>query len=235
MPLTAVFLDLGNTLLMEQRSRSGLYAEEARHTGLAITEPEMQACMARAHARLPREVDGAFRYSDGWFRAFQRHIFVQELGLDPRNFSELSERLFARFEDPDSFLLYPGARELLLTLRQRGLAVGLISNWSARLARLLDVLALTASFDFVLGSADLRLEKPDPAIFRKALERAGVPPRLCLHAGDDVECDARGALGVGISPVLVDHRGQLGPAERALCPVVGSLGELQELILEQVQ
>jgi hypothetical protein len=55
-----------------------------------------------------------------------------------------------------------------------------------------------------------------------------------LHAGDHVERDARGALGAGIPAVLVDHEGRFGAAERALCPVVGSLGALRDLILERV-
>lgn len=233
MELAAVFLDLGNTLLTERFSRAALYAQEGVRAGLAIDEVGMSTCMAHAHGALPREIEGSFRYSDGWFRAFQRRIFVDQLGLDAVHFEELSERLFARFEDPASFVLYPGARELLAALRTRGLPVGLISNWSERLPRLLETLGLTPAFDFVLGSAALRMEKPERGIFERALRLVSKPPEACLHAGDDLLCDARGALEVGIQAVLVDHRGRLGPAERALCPIVSNLTELRDLILER--
>lgn len=233
MPLAAVFLDLGNTLLVERPSRAEIYSEEGRRAGLNAGEAEMRALMVRAHAAMPREIGAAFRYSDGWFRAFQRRIFVAELGLAEARFDELSARLFARFEDARSFVLYPGARELLEVLRAHGLVLGLISNWSARLPRLLRALALDQAFDFVLCSAELRLEKPERAIFEAALGRAAVPAARCLHAGDHVERDALGALGAGIPAVLVDHEGRLGEAERRLCPVVRSIAELQDLILER--
>jgi len=231
MSVAAVFLDLGNTLVRERAPRAEIYAAEARAEGLAVGAEDVGACMARAHAALPREIDGAFRYSDPWFRAFQRHVFVEQLGLEPRRFEVLSQRLFARFEDPHTFEVLPGASELLAALRRRALRVGLVSNWSARLPRLLAELDLARSFDFVLGSADVRMEKPERAIFEAATRCAGVAPEACLHAGDDVERDARGALGAGIRAVLVDHERRLGPEERALCPVVGSLIELQDLIL----
>jgi len=232
MPLAAVFLDLGNTLLCERIPRAALYSEEARRHGLSIAQEEMAARMARAHGELPRELEGSFRYTDGWFRAFQRHVFAAE-DLSPARFSALSEGLFARFEDARTFVLYPGARELLRNLRARRLRLGLISNWSARLPRLLAALELDSAFDFVLGSAALRCEKPEPAIFRLALERVGLGPESCLHAGDDARCDGAGALACGIAAVLVDHEDRLGARERELCPVVGSLGELQDLILER--
>jgi len=235
MPLAAVFLDLGNTLLVERSSRAAIYAEEGRRAGLEVDEERMRMLMRGTHEALPRELDGAFRYSDAWFRAFQERIFLGELGLAPQAFPALSERLFARFEDPGTFRLVEGARTLLAELRGRGLALGLISNWSARLGPLLEALDLSDAFDCVLGSADLRLEKPDPAIFEAALARVGVPASAALHAGDDVRCDAHGALGAGLEAVLVDHARRLGEAERTLCPVVGSLAELHDRILERLR
>jgi REG-2-like HAD superfamily hydrolase len=232
-PLAAAFLDLGNTLLVERPGRADLYAAEGRRLGLRVEAAEMGVLMADAHAAMPRELDGAFRYSDAWFRAFQQRVFVDALGLAEARFGELSERLFARFEQAGSFTLYPGARELLAALRARGLKIGLVSNWSERLPRLLEALELERAFDFVLCSAVLRLEKPERALFDLAVRRAGVPAACCVHAGDHVERDALGALRAGIQAVLVDHDGRLGAAERALCPVVGSLGALQELILER--
>jgi len=234
MALAAVFLDLGNTLLCERPARAEIYAEAAHAHGLAVDAARMGELMASAHAELPRELAGAFRYSDAWFRAFQRRIFVEGLGLAPARFEVLSAELFARFEDARTFQLYPGARELLAELRARGLGLGLVSNWSARLGALLRALGLEQAFDFHLSSAVERREKPDPLLFRTALARAGVEPAAALHAGDDPRCDARGALGVGMAAVLVDHAGRLGAEERGLCPTVASLFELRDLVLERV-
>lgn len=231
MPIAAVLLDLGGTLVCEVASRAEIYAEEARRAGLTLSAEEVRTSMERAHAALPRVIQGAYRYSDEWFRAFQRRIFVEEHRLPAERFDGLSARLFTRFEEARTFRLQPGARELLAALRARGLRLGLVSNWSARLPRLLAALGLDAALDFALSSATERLEKPERALFERAVARAGVPAEHCLHAGDRLEEDVRGALAAGLQAVLVDHEGRAGPAERALCPVVGSLGELQDLIL----
>ncbi len=233
MALRAVFLDLGNTLLRERPSRAEIYAQAARVRGVEVSAQRMQELMAQAHAALPRELGGAFRYSDPWFQAFQRRIFRDELGLPEPAFEPLSEELFARFEDARSFELYPGARELLERLRARGLTVGLVSNWSERLPRLLRALDLERCLDFTLCSAIERMEKPEAAIFRRALQRARARPEQALHAGDHPERDARGALAVGLAAVLVDHQGELSPADGELCPRVRGLDELLSLILER--
>ncbi len=233
MGLAAVFLDFGGTLVREQPSRTEIYAGVARARGVPVSTERMGELLQRAHAELPRELEGAFRYSDPWFRALQRRIFLDELQLPPELFEDLSEELFARFEDARTFVLFPGARELLAELARAGLFVALISNWSARLPRLLGALGLDSAFDLVLCSALERLEKPEPAIFRRALDRAGVPASRALHAGDQPERDARGALAAGLTAVLVDHAGVFSPAERSLCPCVSALDELARLILER--
>jgi putative hydrolase of the HAD superfamily len=233
MPLAAAFLDLGGTLLTERPSRAEIYAAAGRARGLAVDAARMTQLMVGAHAGMPRELGGAFRYSDAWFRAFQRRLFVDELGLDPQSLGAISEELFARFEDPRTFALYPGARELLRSLRARGLRVGLLSNWSARLPRLLAALELDDCFDLVLGSAAERLEKPDPAFFRLALDRAGVDAREALHAGDRIDRDVEGALRAGLQALLVDHEGRLAGSTDLPCPVATSLFELRDRILER--
>lgn len=229
--IAAVSLDFGGTLAFEVPSRAALYAEEARAVGLDVTDAGMEACMARVHAEMPREVQGAFRYSDAWFRAFQRRVLVDELGLSPEHLPGASARIFRRFEDPASFRLHPGARELIGALRAARLRVGIVSNWSVHLPRLLVGLGLDAGLDFVLVSAIERLEKPDRALFERAAARAGAEPMRCLHAGDRLHDDARGALGAGFRAVLVDHGGLHGLSANSPCPVVAGLAELQDLIL----
>jgi putative hydrolase of the HAD superfamily len=181
--------------------------------------------MRRAHHELPQRVAGAFRYSDPWFEAYVERIYHHHLGLPRDELPGLLRGLFARFSDPATFRLYPGALHLLDAARARGLVVGVVSNWSARLPRLLDDLGVTRRVDFVLCSAIEELEKPDPAIFERALTRAGVAPGEALHAGDDLEKDVLGARRVGIRSVLVDHAG----ARRDLThPRAGNLTELAD-------
>lgn len=204
MTLRAVLFDVGDTLLHEQPARFEIYAEVARGRGRAVDAPDMRRLMVRTHHALSEELDGAFRYSDPWFEEFIRQIFVRELGLPEGDFAGIARELFERFEDPATFRVFPGARELLAELRERGVRLGVVSNWSARLPRMLRALELLDAFDFVLSSAIEQLEKPDPALFERARDLAGVDASAILHTGDSIEKDGA-AREVGIDFVLLDH------------------------------
>jgi len=226
----ALFLDVGGTLVRERRSRFEVYAATARAAGVDVTATEMGVLMRRAHAELPRVFDGHFRYSDPWFEAFIRRVFGAWPELPVTTVDGLVTELFSRFESPGTFELDPGARGLLAAARERGLVVGVVSNWSARLERVLAAVGLEGAFDFVLCSALEGTEKPEPEIFRRALARAAVEPGEALHAGDDLRNDVEGPAALGIPAVLVDPRGKY--ADRELpCPRVTGLGELRATIL----
>ncbi|MBL8863084.1 MAG: HAD-IA family hydrolase [Planctomycetes bacterium] len=227
MPIKALFVDVGNTLVREAPSRFAIYAEVARSRGVELGADQMAVVMRRAHGELPQRHAGAFRYTDPWFEAYIERIFAHHLGIERAALPELSRGLFARFSDPATFELFPGALELLDAARARGLTLGIVSNWSARLPPLLERLGVTTRVDFVLCSAIEELEKPDPAIFQRALERAGVAAGEALHAGDDLEKDVLGARRVGIRAVLVDHAGTRRDLSH---PRAGSLPELRDQI-----
>jgi len=234
MPLRAIFIDAGNTLLYEKPSRFEIYALAARRRGLELSAERMTDLMRAAHRELPREIDGAFRYSEVWFTSYIERIFHDGLDLSRSELPAVRDELFARFSDPETFRLFPGGLELLESLRRRGLAVGIVSNWSQRLPGILAGLGVSERVDFVLASAIERMEKPAPEIFARACARAGVEPSEAVHVGDDVEKDVRGARAAGLGAVRVDHAGgpragiASDPATGA--PLVGSLWELSEWI-----
>lgn len=227
MSIKAVFIDVGNTLLYEKPSRFEIYAERARRRAVSLDETEMRGLMHRAHRELPVEIGGAYRYSDPWFGAYIERIFHDYLGVAREELEPIRAELFGQFAEPATFALFPGAIELLDGLRARGLKLGIVSNWSARLPSLLERLELARRVDFVLCSAIERLEKPDPQIFEKALRLAGVRADESLHAGDDFEKDVLGAQRVGIRAVLVDHARK---ADVRRAPRVASLAELADVI-----
>ena len=122
--------------------------------------------------------------------------------------------------------------EVLASLRRHGLIVGCISNSDGTVAELLASAGLGASLEFVVDSGVVGVEKPDPAIFRIALERAAVAPGEAMHVGDLYPVDVVGARRAGIEPVLLDPLGRYGdrgcrtaPDVPAFCrALVSSLG-----------
>jgi HAD superfamily hydrolase (TIGR01509 family) len=96
----------------------------------------------------------------------------------------------------------PGAREALAALRAARVPVGVVSNtrFSERAWR--HAMGLHGlAVDFVVSSADVGARKPDPAIFRAALERLRLPAGAVWFVGDSFEKDVKGALAAGIFPV----------------------------------
>jgi HAD superfamily hydrolase (TIGR01509 family) len=79
----------------------------------------------------------------------------------------------------------PGARELVLALKERGLTVVLASSGKAQeLDRYLELLDLGDALDACTTSADVEQTKPAPELLQVALERAGGGPALLV--GDSV-------------------------------------------------
>ena len=76
----------------------------------------------------------------------------------------------------------------------RGLALCVVSNWDCALREHLAALGFALD---VVTSAEVGAAKPDPRIFRIALDRLRVRPERALHAGDSAD-DEAGAAAVGM-------------------------------------
>ena len=90
---------------------------------------------------------------------------------------------------------------LIRELKSRYRVVLLSNAMSGYLRYALDKCGIADLFDDVIVSAEVKLVKPDPAIFRLALERAGVDAKNALMI-DDVEKNLDGAKAVGIDGFL---------------------------------
>jgi putative hydrolase of the HAD superfamily len=105
------------------------------------------------------------------------------------------------------FSAYPDAIPALNGLRDRGLRLVAVSNWDCSLPRVLERCGLGEMLDGTVTSAETGSRKPDPGIFRRALELAGCEPEEALHVGDTAEEDVAGARAAGIRPLLIDRGG----------------------------
>ena len=106
------------------------------------------------------------------------------------------------------------AAETLEILRERGYRVACISNADGRVRALLEAAGLLAHLEFVVDSAEVGVEKPDPRIFRAAAQRLALEPSACVYVGDIYEIDVAGAAGAGMKPILIGDGPAAGPVER---------------------
>lgn len=108
----------------------------------------------------------------------------------------------------------PDAAETLKALHGRGYRLGVVSNADGRVRKLLDEAGLGGRFDFILDSAEVGVEKPDPRIFSFATERLALPPEACAYVGDIYEIDVAGARAAGLRAILIGTCPAPEPVER---------------------
>lgn len=65
-------------------------------------------------------------------------------------------------------------------------------------------------FEFVIASSEYMVRKPNPRIFRLALQKAGLSPDRVWFCGDNVRADVEGAHAAGLFPVW--YEGESGRA-----------------------
>jgi HAD superfamily hydrolase (TIGR01549 family) len=104
-------------------------------------------------------------------------------------------------------VLVPGTLEMLDRVRDKGYSIGLVSDvaWglpSEYPQRDMEFFGLDAYFDDMVFSTDVGLRKPHPKMFKIALYNLGADPSESLFVGNSLQCDIKGAHGVGMTAVL---------------------------------
>jgi putative hydrolase of the HAD superfamily len=231
----AVFFDAGHTLLYAHPDLGTVYAEATASLGLRLPPERFAKVFVPVFKEATLKYSQTSAASDAQDHAMWRDITRRIYDLLPAlggiDFDAWFGALYRRFGDPEVWKFYDDVVTVLTDLRARGLKIGIVSNWDTRLKAISDGLGLTPLVDFLVISAEAGVRKPDPRIFRIALERAGVRPEEAIHVGDLPEEDAEGARRAGVRPVLIDRRKRLTakqpPSE---IPVVTSLAELIPLL-----
>lgn len=102
---------------------------------------------------------------------------------------------------------YPGTVEMLQTLKQRGLRVGLVSNADddALVQRAVVNIGVAPYLDPITSSAGLRWRKPNPQIFQHVAQVWQLPPEQIAMIGDAPRYDVLGAHRAGMRGVLIDR------------------------------
>jgi HAD superfamily hydrolase (TIGR01509 family) len=118
-----------------------------------------------------------------------------EVFLDALEAELAPEAFVDAFVGSIRFEALPGTQRSLRTLRRRGLALAVVSNWDIGLQAHLDEAGLGGLA--VVTSAEAGASKPAPAAFELAIERLGVRPDRTLHIGDS-DADEEGARAAGL-------------------------------------
>lgn len=217
----AVFFDAGNTLV---RMNYAVIAAELAAHGIRVTADAVQRAEWQARVRLDTEVfapraAGASTESHATGGQYLRFLLE---ALDVRDAATV-EALGAwrRAYNPPVGLWNtadPDAGAALALLGTAGARAAVISNSNGSVRAILDTLGLAGSLEFVIDSSEVGLEKPDPRIFRLALDRAEIRPEEAVYIGDLYSVDVVGARAAGMDAVLLDPGGCWGTRDCRSAP-----------------
>ena len=124
--------------------------------------------------------------------------------------------------------IFPGVRQLIQELKNKGLKVALASS-SKNAQTVIKLLHIQNEFDVVVDGGMIVHSKPDPEIFLLAAKKLGLAPHECL-VFEDAEAGVEAALAAGMKCVGIGSKDQLGKANRVIA-ATGSfqLSTIQEL------
>lgn len=158
-------------------------------------------------------------YLENFFKSPEPESQNAELSIFERRIKDLSNRLGLKLSNRDihqitstiigawhkDMILDPEAHPVLQALKPK-YKMCLITNWEhpPRIYSLLSELNLPRYFNEVLISAEVGVAKPDPEIFRIALDRTGLQPREVAYVGDS-PIDVEGSLSAGVHPILIQR------------------------------
>jgi len=95
-----------------------------------------------------------------------------------------------------------GTKEVLEYLKRTGFKLGIVANiWSGGMNPVLEREGLDRFFDTTVASIDAGFKKPDPKIFRLALDCLELSPKEVIMVGDSPKTDIQGAHNLGIRTV----------------------------------
>lgn len=211
MGLSYIWFDVGYTLLYMEREKP--YQQALRDFGVEIALEDLDRGFHLTDKYFMREHRGIFlnpreTYMPWYLGRLNRHlgIAVDICSLDRR----WQER---KMELQHYWRPFERVREVLETLKERPLGIGVISNWDETARHVLQQTGLMEIFDHVIISSECGMAKPDAGIFSLALESAGVSAHECLYVGDNYYDDALGSRSVGMQAVIVNRFGRMGIEE----------------------
>ena len=221
--LKAVLFDAGNTLLFLDHDRM------AAAVGAALGVPLKPARLAAAAGGAAQAAERARGVDRDRARVYLEALFIGA-GVPAARMEEVRACLQRLHGEHHLWgRLAAGTREALDRLRAGGLRLGVVSNSDGRVEEALIAAGLRDRFDVVLDSALVGVEKPDPAIFRAALDALGVAPAEALYVGDLYDVDVVGARAAGMEAVLLlPDAARVGPD----CRRFASLAALADDLLD---
>ena len=176
--IKAIFFDFYNTLVRFWPPLDHIQQASCQEFGFHIAQEAISYGYSVADVYFNRENEIkplATRTEAERLEFFSRYeqILLENAGLSVT--TDLARQIWQiAISVPKDFIPFDDTVGVLQRLKGQGYQIGVISNLRRDMHELCQNLGMDPYLDFCLTSAEIGVEKPDPAIFVAALERAGV-------------------------------------------------------------
>lgn len=168
-----IFFDIGSTLVDEEEAYRHRIMDMIRGTSVTLDE------------------------------FIEKRIAFAEEGY---NGDEKTIELFGLTKTPwhsEDEIPYNDCEETLRILCEKGYKLGVIANQLPGAKERLEAWGIGKYFEVTASSAEIGVSKPDPRIFKTALEMAGCKPENAVMIGDRLDNDIRPAKELGMRTVRI--------------------------------
>ena len=209
--IRAVGFDLGDTLIFYRdvpMSWVALYPKALQSVAARCNTSPTESQFATAEQILARHNT---RITPRTHEVRAEEIFSSILGsweIDPaQHLRAAMEAYFTFFQQ--QMCAYPETVEVLTTLRQCGMPVGILTDVAYGMPREFVERDITGAginglFDVLVTSVEVGVRKPEPAGYVALADRLGVAPGEMLYIGNEPK-DVIGAARAGMTSVFLDR------------------------------
>jgi len=156
---------------------------------------------------------------------------LNAVGLDVPNLPEYAADRYVAVRN-ERLELFPGAIDLLRSLRERGVKLGLVTNGFSETHReKIELLRLGPMFDAIFIADEVGMVKPDPLLFAHACVKLQSAPARSAMVGDRYDRDIRGAAQAGLFTVWVNvHAAALPKGAPPPDATVERIGQVENVL-----
>jgi len=203
--IKAIYFDAIKTIFKPFPSEVGLYQKVIFEiTGKQIHEEVLGPILEKAMTETEK-LDSVKDNSIQQWGYYPAKV-AELIGCDKADCPNVGEKLrYETWGNPNNYRLYDDILQALKMLKENDLYIACVSNEDGWLSKFFDHFEISEYFEFILTSQEVGVEKPNPLIFEKSLERGGFQPSEILFVGDSLPSDYAGSKAVGMNPLLIDR------------------------------
>lgn len=194
-----IILDLDNTLYEYKTPHLASMQQvfKALSENYNLKKDQAEAYFQESRKKIHKELHG---HAASHNRLLYFQLLLERINANPFHALSLYELYWDTFLSHMS--LYPKAMEWLINCKKENKNIAVLTDLTAHIQyRKIYTLKIQDYIDYIITSEEVGIEKPNPKMFQKALDKLKCKPEEAVMIGDNFEKDIKGATDFGIKAI----------------------------------